>query len=81
MDAQSPAFTISLGKSFEPIPTAATPLRARPMRTAGHQGLMAPKGWAAIRTLSEYIVFHRKPERQDNHMHMDLLTRYNVEDY
>lgn len=36
---------------------------------------------AAIRTLSEYIVFHRKPERQDNHMHMDLLTRYNVEDY
>ena len=35
----------------------------------------------AIHTLTEFIVFHRLPERTDNHMHMDLLTRYNVEDY
>lgn len=35
----------------------------------------------AIHTLTEYIVFHRMPERTDNHMHMDILTRYNVEDY
>ena len=35
----------------------------------------------AISTLIEYIVFHRKPARQENHMHMDLLTRYNVVDY
>ena len=35
----------------------------------------------AIRTLSEFLVFQRKPETPDNHMHMDLLTRYNVEDY
>ena len=35
----------------------------------------------AIHTLSEYMVFQRKPEVADNHMHMDLLTRYNVEDY
>lgn len=35
----------------------------------------------AIHTLAEFIVFHRKPETTDNHMHLDLLTRYNVEDY
>lgn len=35
----------------------------------------------AIHTLTEFIVFHRLPEHTDNHMHMDLLTRYNVEDY
>lgn len=35
----------------------------------------------AIHTLSEFIVFHRAPAVTDNHMHMDLLTRYNVEDY
>ena len=35
----------------------------------------------AIHTLSEFIVFHRRPAATDNHMHMDLLTRYNVEDY
>lgn len=35
----------------------------------------------AISTLIDYIVFHRKPARTENHMHMDLLTRYNVEDY
>lgn len=35
----------------------------------------------AIHTLSEHIVFKRKPAQADNHMHMDLLTRYNVEDY
>lgn len=35
----------------------------------------------AISTLVEYIVFHRKPAQTENHMHMDLLCRYNVEDY
>ena len=35
----------------------------------------------AIHTLSEFIVFKRKPAVADNHMHMDLLTRYNTEDY
>ena len=35
----------------------------------------------AIHTLAEYIVFHRRPQTPDNHMHMDLLTRYNVENY
>ncbi len=35
----------------------------------------------AVQTLAEYIVLHRKPARKDNFMHMDLLTRYNAEDY
>ncbi len=35
----------------------------------------------AIHALSDYIVFKRKPAQVDNHMHMDLLTRYNIEDY
>lgn len=35
----------------------------------------------AIHTLSEYIMFKRRPSVTDNHMHMDLLTRYNTEDY
>ncbi len=35
----------------------------------------------AIRALAEHIVFKREPGRKDNYMHMDLLTRYNAEDY
>ena len=35
----------------------------------------------AIQALSERIVFQRTPDRTDNFMHMDILTRYNIEDY
>lgn len=35
----------------------------------------------AVRTLAEYIVFGRQPARRDNFMHMDILTKYNIEDY
>lgn len=45
---------------------------------AQHPELQVQK---AIHALSEFIVFKRKPAVADNHMHMDLLTRYNLEDY
>ena len=35
----------------------------------------------AVHSLSEFLVFRRKPKEADNHMHMDLLTRFNIEDY
>ena len=35
----------------------------------------------AIQALAELIVFGRQPARRDNFMHMDILTRYNIEDY
>lgn len=35
----------------------------------------------AVHILSDFLVFKRKPEKPDNHMHMDILTRYNIEDY
>lgn len=35
----------------------------------------------AIQTLADYIVFGREPARRDNFMHMDILTKYNCEDY
>ena len=35
----------------------------------------------AIEVLADSIVLGRAPSRRDNYMHMDLLTRYNAEDY
>jgi len=35
----------------------------------------------AIRALTDYIVFQRKPESTDNFMHMDILMRYNIDNY
>ena len=35
----------------------------------------------AIQSLADRIVFQRFPEKTDNYQHMDILIRYNVEDY
>lgn len=35
----------------------------------------------SIQALAEFIVLGKKPERRDNYMHMDILTRYNAEFY
>ena len=35
----------------------------------------------AIQSLADKIVFQRMPERTDNYMHMDILIRYNADDY
>jgi LacI family transcriptional regulator len=35
----------------------------------------------AVDTLAEYILRKKLPPKKDNFMHMDILTRYNVEDY
>ena len=35
----------------------------------------------AIQALSDHIMFGKKPARRDNYMHMDILTRYNIEYY
>jgi len=35
----------------------------------------------AIQSLAERIVFQRFPEKTDNYQHMDILIRYNAEDY
>ena len=35
----------------------------------------------AIETLSEYILRKKLPPKKDNYMHMDILTRYNVDYY
>ena len=35
----------------------------------------------AIQALSDHILLKQDPHTKDNHMHMDILTRYNVEDY
>ena len=35
----------------------------------------------AIETLSEYILRNKLPQKKDNFMHMDILTRYNVDYY
>ena len=35
----------------------------------------------AIQSLADRIVFQRLPEKTDNFMHMDILIRYNAEDY
>lgn len=36
---------------------------------------------AAVKVLADNILIHKKPERRDAHMHMDILTRFNIEDY
>lgn len=35
----------------------------------------------AIQALAEYVIRRKLPARKDNFMHMDILTRYNVEYY
>lgn len=35
----------------------------------------------AVQALAEFIVLGKHPVRRDNFMHMDILTRYNVESY
>ena len=35
----------------------------------------------AIRALADRIVFQRLPEKTDNYQHMDILIRYNADDY
>lgn len=35
----------------------------------------------AVVTLADYILLRKKPARRDNYMHMDILTRYNLENY
>ena len=35
----------------------------------------------ALETLADFILRKKLPARKDNFMHMDILTRYNVEDY
>jgi hypothetical protein len=35
----------------------------------------------AIQALTERIVLGKHPARRDNFMHMDILTRYNVDFY
>lgn len=35
----------------------------------------------AVNVLSDYILMHKQPSAKDNYMHMDILTKYNMEDY
>ena len=35
----------------------------------------------AIEALTEFILFRKLPARKDNYMHMDILTRFNAENY
>ena len=35
----------------------------------------------SIRTLADYALRNKRPLKKDHFMHMDILTRYNVEDY
>ncbi|MBR1706537.1 MAG: LacI family DNA-binding transcriptional regulator [Bacteroidales bacterium] len=35
----------------------------------------------AVEALSDSIVLKKAPTHRDNYMHMDILTRYNIEDY
>ena len=35
----------------------------------------------AVQALADLIVFGRRPAKRDNFMHMDILTKYNSEDY
>lgn len=35
----------------------------------------------AVQALSDYFLLGRTPSRRDNFMHMDILTRFNIEDY
>ena len=35
----------------------------------------------AINSIVDYLVLNKEPERRDNYMHMDILSRINVDDY
>ena len=35
----------------------------------------------AVKALSDYITMYKQPSRRDNYLHMDILTKYNLEDY
>lgn len=35
----------------------------------------------AVRLLSDFILMHKSPAIRDNYMHMDILTRLNIENY
>ena len=35
----------------------------------------------AVNSLVDYLLMRKKPQRRDNYMHMDILTRYNMENY
>lgn len=35
----------------------------------------------AVELLSDYILSHKSPERTDNYVHIDILTKYNIENY
>jgi len=35
----------------------------------------------AVSTLADYIIMHKVPAGRDFHMHMDILTKLNIEDY
>jgi LacI family transcriptional regulator len=35
----------------------------------------------AIQALADYLLLDKKPALKDNHMHMDILTRYNIDYY
>lgn len=35
----------------------------------------------AVNSLVDYLVLNKEPERRDNYMHMDILSRNNVDDY
>ena len=35
----------------------------------------------AVNSLSDYLLMRKKPQGRDNYMHMDILTKYNMENY
>lgn len=35
----------------------------------------------AVELLADYILTHQRPERLDNYVHIDILTRFNIENY
>ena len=35
----------------------------------------------AVSTLTDFLLMHKEPARRDNYMHMDILTRFNEENY
>lgn len=39
------------------------------------------QSYNAVMALSDYIIKHRRPERRDNFMHMDILTALNADNY
>lgn len=36
---------------------------------------------SAVRMMTEYLVLYKHPEHKDNHMHMDILTSLNLDNY